>query len=91
MGAVGTGYVVVSDSNWLTICWAFDRPLVSPPPVLAEAEELAAAGALELELLLELHAASTAAAVIAAPGASKRFHLCVIAFGSSIPPITSGA
>jgi hypothetical protein len=90
MGAVGTGYVVVTDSNWLTICWAFDRLVVSPPPVLAEAEELAAAGELELELL-ELHAASTAAAVIAAPGASKRFHLCVIAFGSSIPPITSGA
>jgi hypothetical protein len=36
--------------------------------------------ALELELLLlELHAASSAAAVIAAPGASHRFHLCVIA------------
>jgi hypothetical protein len=36
--------------------------------------------ALELELLLlELHAASSAAAVIAAPGASQRFHLCVIA------------
>jgi hypothetical protein len=90
MDAVGTGYVLVTDSNWLTICCAFDRLAVSPP-VLAEAEELAAAGELELELLLELHAASTAAAVIAAPGASKRFHLCVIAFGSSIPPITSGA
>ncbi|HWG25152.1 hypothetical protein [Actinospica sp.] len=88
---MGTGYVVVTDSNWLTICWAFDRPVVSPAPALAAAEELAAAGELELELLLELQAASTAAAVIAAPGASQRFHLCVIAFGSSIPPITSGA
>jgi hypothetical protein len=78
----------------VTICWAFDRPADVPP--VAEAEELAAAeelaGALlELELLLELQAARTAAAVIAAPGASQRFHLCVIAFGSSIPPITSDA
>jgi hypothetical protein len=54
------------------------------------AGELLAAGALEVELL-ELQAASTAAAVIAAPGATQRFHLCVIASGSSIPPITSGA
>ncbi len=95
MGAVGTGYLVVTDSNWLTICWAFASSVVSPP-ALAAAEEPAAAGELacvppELELLLELQAARTAAAVIAAPGASKRFHLCVIAFGSSIPPITSGA
>jgi hypothetical protein len=62
---------------------------------LAEVEELAAGVELVLELLvvllLELQAASTAAAVIAAPGATQRFHLCVIAFGSSIPPITSGA
>jgi len=67
-----------------------------PPPVLEDPEELAAAGELgcvllELELLPELQAASTAAAVIAAPGATQRFHLCVIAFGSSIPPITSDA
>jgi hypothetical protein len=46
--------------------------------------ELAAEGellelALVLELLLELHAASSAAAVSAAPGASHRIHLCVIA------------
>jgi hypothetical protein len=51
-------------------------------PVLAEAEELAA-GELDDVLveveLLELQAASTAAAVSAAPGASQRFHLCVIA------------
>jgi hypothetical protein len=61
---------------------------------LAEVEELAAGVELVLVLvvlLLELQAASTAAAVIAAPGATQRFHLCVIAFGSSIPPITSGA
>ena len=82
-------------SSWVTICCAFATPAV-PPPALAAAEELAAADELacvllELELLLELQAASTAAAVIAAPGASQRFHLCVIAFGSSIPPITSGA
>jgi hypothetical protein len=41
-------------------------------------EELAAALP-EVELLLELHAASSAAAVIATPGAAHRFHLCVIA------------
>jgi hypothetical protein len=35
--------------------------------------------ALGLELLLELHAASSAAAVSVAPGASHRIHLCVIA------------
>jgi hypothetical protein len=61
---------------------------------LAEVEELAAGvvlGLVLVVLLLELQAASTAAAVIAAPGATQRFHLCVIAFGSSIPPITSGA
>jgi hypothetical protein len=81
--------------SWLTICWAFARPADVPPAAeaveLAAAEELAGALLDELELLLELQAASTAAAVIAAPGASQRFHLCVIAFGSSIPPITSGA
>lgn len=55
-------------------------------PLLAEAEEVAAedaAGELADVLadveLLELQAASTAAAVSAAPGASQRFHLCVIA------------
>jgi hypothetical protein len=79
----------------VTICWAFATPADDPP--VAEAEELAAVAPadalLVVELLpLELQAASTAAAaVIAAPGASQRFHLCVIAFGSSIPPITSGA
>jgi hypothetical protein len=78
----------------VTICWAFVTPADDPP--VAEAAELAAgelAGALlVVELLpLELQAASTAAAVSAAPGASQRFHLCVIAFGSSIPPITSDA
>jgi hypothetical protein len=43
-------------------------------------------------LELELQAASTAvAAKAAAAGAIQRFHLCVIAFESSIPPLTSGA
>jgi hypothetical protein len=42
-----------------------------PAPVL----ELA----LVLELLLELHAASSAAAVSVTHGASHRIHLCVIA------------
>ena len=70
-------------SSWETIAWAFARPveLVSPP--LAAAEELAAGELdgvpLEVELLEELQAASTAAAVSAAPGTSQRFHLCVIA------------
>jgi hypothetical protein len=77
----------------VTICWAFATPADDPP--VAEAEELAAVAPgdalLVVELLLELQAASTAAAVSAAPGASQRFHLCVIAFGSSIPPITSDA
>jgi hypothetical protein len=72
--------------------------LATPASVVldGDAEELAAgellAGALELELEVPLEqAASTAATVIAAPGASSFFHLCVIALGSSIPPITSGA
>jgi hypothetical protein len=64
-------------SSCATIFWA------SATPELAELLLLGAApvvelAALELELLLELHAASSAA-VIAAPGASHRFHLCVIA------------
>jgi hypothetical protein len=63
--------------------------LATPPAaaLVDEAEELAWLELL-VELLaevllelLELQAASTAAAVIAAPGASQRFHLCVIAFG----------
>jgi hypothetical protein len=67
----------------VTICWAFVTPADA---VLAdEAEELAGADELAavepVELLLELQAASTAAAVIAAPGPSQRFHLCVIAVG----------
>jgi hypothetical protein len=66
--------------------------LASPASVVldgdAGAEELAAgellvAGAFPVELVLELQAASTAAAVIAAPGATQRFHLCVIAL---VPP-----
>jgi hypothetical protein len=55
-----------------------------------ESAEVAEEAAVEL-LELELQAASRAAAVSAAPGASQRFHLCVIAFGSSIPPLTSYA
>jgi hypothetical protein len=82
-------------SNWLTICCALARPasvvLDDDTEELAAGELLAGALELELEVLLELQAASTAAAVIAAPGASSFFHLCVIALGSSIPPITSGA
>jgi hypothetical protein len=78
----------------VTICWALVTP--ADPALAAEDEELAVDeefGEVELlfELPLELHAASRAAAVTAAPGASQRFHLCVIAFGSSIPPITSSA
>jgi hypothetical protein len=81
-------------SSWVTICCAFANPADAPPA--DEAEELAGAEVLAevepvLELLLELQAASTATAVIAAPGASQRFHLCVIASGSSIHPLTSGA
>jgi hypothetical protein len=63
--------------------------LATPPAaaLVDEAEEPAwvepLVGLLAEVLLepLELQAASTAAAVIAAPGASQRFHLCVIAFG----------
>jgi hypothetical protein len=77
----------------VTICCAFVTPGDVEPDAEAvpDDEELAGAAALlELELLvLELHAARTAAAVSAAPGATKRFHLCVIAIYSSIPPITS--
>jgi hypothetical protein len=84
MLAVGTGYVLVVASSWETIVCAFARPAELVPLLLAEAEELAAedaAGELTdvLEDELELQAASTAAAVSAAPGASQRFHLCVIA------------
>jgi hypothetical protein len=45
--------------------------------------ELLLGALLELELEL-LQAASRATAVIAAPGAAHRFHLCVIAFDASI-------
>jgi hypothetical protein len=80
-------------SSWETICCAFATPadVELDAEAVADDEELAGAAALlELELLvLELHAARTAAAVSAAPGATQRFHLCVIAFYSSIPPITS--
>jgi hypothetical protein len=77
----------------VTICCAFVTPadVELAAEAVADDEELAGAAALlELELLvLELQAARTAAAVSAAPGATQRFHLCVIAFYSSIPPITS--
>lgn len=85
-------------SSWVTIAWALATPAADAlvPEAGELAEELAEVVLLalvELELLelLELQAASTAAAVIAAPGASQRFHLCVIAGDSSIPPLTSGA
>jgi hypothetical protein len=66
-------------SSWVTICWAFVTPAVAEPvaELLAEAEELA-----DALLELELQAARTAAAVIAAPGASQRFHLLTIAYAS---------
>jgi hypothetical protein len=76
----------------VTICCAFATPVdtVLDAELDADDEELAVAAALlELELLLELQAASRAAAVIAAPGATQRFHLWVITIRSSIPPITS--
>ena len=79
MLAVGTGYCEIVDSSCPTIFCAAASPAgrAAAGGLLAVAE--LAALELELELLLELHAASSAAAVIAAPGASHRFHLCVIA------------
>jgi hypothetical protein len=63
--------------------WALARPDEVPPPeLLAEGDE----PALEPELtdvlleLLELQAASVTAAAIAPPDATRRFHLCVIAY-----------
>jgi hypothetical protein len=80
MLAVGTGYCEVVDSSCPTIFCAAARP---EPAVLLLLLLLAVAELagleFELELLPELHAASSAAAVIAAPGASHCFHLCVIA------------
>jgi len=78
MLAVGTGYAEVVDSSCVTIFCAAVRPEPAVLPLLGTALVLELA-ALELELLLELHAASSAATVIAAPGVSHRFHLCVIA------------
>jgi hypothetical protein len=71
-------------SSWVTIAWA-----VATPEVAVLAAELLAVGELLLGALLELElellqAASRATAVIAAPGAAHRFHLCVIAFDASI-------
>ncbi|MGH3272056.1 MAG: hypothetical protein ACRDN1_23770 [Trebonia sp.] len=62
-------------SSCTTIFWAAVRP--ADVELVAEGELLELA--LVLELLPELHAASSAAAVSAAPGASHRIHLCVIA------------
>jgi hypothetical protein len=78
--------LVVTADNWVTIASALARPDVVELAALALALALGAPllGALlepELELL---QAASTATAVIAAPGATHRFHLCVIAFDASI-------
>jgi hypothetical protein len=64
-----------------TVCWARARP--DDVELLAAGELLGLPLAPEppielLELLLELQAASSAAAVSAAPGASQRFQVCVI-------------
>jgi hypothetical protein len=75
--AVGTGYCEVVASSCVTICWALATPAAAE--LVTEGELLALELELVLELLLELQAASRAAAVIAAPGATQRFHLCVIA------------
>jgi hypothetical protein len=61
---------------------------VATPEAAVLAAEALAVGELLLGALLELElellqAASRATAVIAAPGATQRFHLCVIAF---VPP-----
>jgi hypothetical protein len=66
-------------SSCATIFWAAATP--ADAELVAEGELLAPVlePALVLELLLELHAASSAAVVSAAPGASHRIHLCVIA------------
>jgi len=78
----------------VTIDWALERPDEVPPAeLLAGADE----PALELELvdvlleLLELQAASVTAAAIAPPDASRRFHLCVIAFMPSIAGVHTGS
>jgi hypothetical protein len=77
----------------VTICCAFVTPASAELDAEAVADELAGAAVLGLVLVLvlvlELQAARTAAAVSAAPGATQRFHLCVITIYSSIPPITS--
>jgi hypothetical protein len=78
--------------------------LAKPDPVeLAALAVALVLGALLLGALLELElellqAASRATAVIAAPGATHRFHLCVIAlmppshgYCCHIPPITTCA
>jgi hypothetical protein len=86
----------------LTIAWAVATPEDAVLPAELAAElladgELLLGALLELELEL-LQAASRATAVIAAPGAAHRFHLCVIAFDASIswllrhiPPTTTCA
>ncbi|MGH3211485.1 MAG: hypothetical protein ACRDNO_27385 [Trebonia sp.] len=66
----------------MTICCAFVTPADAPLADEGEDDEDAAGdelAAVELLELLELQPASTAAAVSTAPGASQRFHLCVIA------------
>jgi hypothetical protein len=94
--------LVVTADNWVTIASALARPDVVELAALALTLALAL-GALLLGALLELElellqAASTAAAVIAAPGATHRFHLCVIAlmppsqgYCCHIPPTTTCA
>jgi hypothetical protein len=83
----------------VTIAWALAVPDEPPLVEALLAEPLAEEDepALEPELadvlleLLEPQAASVTAAAIAPPDASRRFHLCVIAFMPSIPPPTRRA
>jgi hypothetical protein len=92
--------LVVTADNWVTIASALARPDAVKLAALALALALGAlllGAPLELELEL-LQAASTATAVIAAPGATHRFHLCVIAlmppsqgYCCHIPPTTTYA
>jgi hypothetical protein len=84
--------VLVVASSLVTVCCASARPEAAgllAEAVLLDDAVLLALGVVELALgveLLELQAASRAAAVIAAPGPSQRILLCVIAFASMQRP-----
>jgi hypothetical protein len=80
--AVGTGYVAVVDSNWLTICWALATPAEVP---LLAAEPVP--GDVLLELPDELHAASAATPVITIADDSHRLPGRLIA----LPPHSSSS